>query len=93
MLEICCQTADFNISFSGQTIKVIIEINHKIYVIIRIYYVNLFLSVQTKLISCMDVQGIKRIALNMHTQFRFRHVAPYYQFLLTYPTFNRVSSI
>ena len=92
LLEIFCQTADFSISLPGQTVEVISKINHKIYVIIIVYSVNLFLRVQIKLFSCMDVQGIKRIVLNKQTRFGFIHAAPNYQFLLTYQPFNRVSS-
>ena len=92
LLEICCQTTDFSISLPSQAVEVISKLNHKIYVIIMVYSVNLFLRVQTKLVSCMDVQGIKRIALNKHTRFGFIYIAPNYQFLLTYETFNRVSS-
>ena len=55
LLEIYCQTTDFSISLPGQTTEVISKINHKIYVKIRVYCVNLFLRVQTKLVSCMDV--------------------------------------
>ena len=91
LLKIYCQTADFSISLPGQTVEVISKINHKIYVIIMVYSVNLFLRVQIKLVSCMDVQCIMRIAINKHTRFRFIHAAPNYQFLLTYQPFNRVS--
>ena len=78
LLEICCQTADFSISLPSQTIEIISKINYKIYVTIMVYSVNLFLRVQIKLVLCMDVQGIKRIALNKHTRFGFIHVAPNY---------------
>ena len=92
LLEIFCQIADFSISLPSQTIEIISKIKYKIYVIIMVFSVNLLLRVQINLVSCMDVQCIKRIALNKQTRFGFIHAAPNYQFLLTYQPFNQIFS-